>query len=407
MVTGARGRRAITGAVHTVGARRADAMNEWKPMRTTYGALVAMSEQETALVEQLDGRASVSELAAALGVAPSALHGVLTDLIARGAVAADAASPAGAGTADASPDAASPGVTTRADVQPGREEPASMPALSAEAAADEPGGAHVTSDAAVGGEALAIEPLADADPDPTAAEPETDPADYRALYERLFHPLDRDARVAAATQASGPELLALCFDADPRVIHAVLANASTGLDHARLIAAHHKNPVGLDQVVARAELARDAQVQRKLLRNDQLSERLLARLLAGKPLLGLFKAGADRDLPERNRVQARAVLRRSWARAASEERADLVLRTEGRVLAMLVGQTFDARTTALLCARAHASMTLIQNLARFGACPPALLVHLVKIPSVRRNPQVRRLLLQHPNMPGDMKRQLG
>jgi hypothetical protein len=47
----------------------------------------------------------------------------------------------------------------------------------------------------------------------------------------------------------------------------------------------------------------------------------------------------------------------------------------------------------------------IQNLAKFSATPPALLAHLMKQPFVRKNIPLKRLLLQHPNMPGDVKRQ--
>ena len=36
--------------------------------------------------------------------------------------------------------------------------------------------------------------------------------------------------------------------------------------------------------------------------------------------------------------------------------------------------------------------------------PPALLAHVAKQPFVRKIPPLRKLLLQHPNMPGDVKR---
>jgi hypothetical protein len=229
---------------------------------------------------------------------------------------------------------------------------------------------------------------------------------YRKIYETELHPLPRDARIAAAVTVAGPHLLALCFDADPNVVRAILENGATGLDHARLIATHHKNPAGLEAVVARAEFARDAQVARRLFRNDQLSELLLKRLLVSRRMPALFGLARDRDVPERSRSFSRGYLRQRFASAGSDERAEVIVRTEGRVLALLVGQTFDARTTSLLCARASVSIALIQNLARFPACPPTLLAHLVKLPMVRRQPALKKALMQHPNMPGDIKRSL-
>jgi hypothetical protein len=51
-------------------------------------------------------------------------------------------------------------------------------------------------------------------------------------------------------------------------------------------------------------------------------------------------------------------------------------------------------------------MLLIQNFAKFPATPPGILAHLIKLPFVRKNPGMKKLLLQHPNMPGEVKRNL-
>jgi hypothetical protein len=72
---------------------------------------------------------------------------------------------------------------------------------------------------------------------------------------------------------------------------------------------------------------------------------------------------------------------------------------------MMTGCTFDAKMTGILCGRPYNSVLFIQNLAKFSATPPALLAHLMKQPFVRKNIPLKRLLLQHPNMPGDVKRQ--
>lgn len=229
-------------------------------------------------------------------------------------------------------------------------------------------------------------------------------ASHRARYESRFRAETSDARVAAASSAHDPDLAALCLDPDPRVIAAVLDNPRAGLPHARLVAAHHRTTTGLEFVLRRAEFARDTQVTRMLLRNDQLSDGLLRRLLGSRRLAEIYKVALSRDVPERTRFGSRALLGSRFAQSQADERVELVVRTEGRCLSLLIGQTFDSRTTSLLCRRPYHSVLFIQNLARFSACPPLLLVHLVKQPLVKRQPQLKRMLQQHPNMPSEYRK---
>ncbi|MBK9001598.1 MAG: hypothetical protein IPM35_38245 [Myxococcales bacterium] len=267
-------------------------------------------------------------------------------------------------------------------------------------------------DVAAEGEPLpGLDAAADADEDaePTEAEAVEDAEasrNYRQIYETELRPLERDARIAAAHTADGSLLCALCLDPEPQVIRAILENSLVGLDHARLIARHHKNPVGLEAIVQRTEFARDTQVQRLLVRNNQLTDSLLRRLVGQKPLRELYKVAIDRDVAERNRVGARGLLRTRWSSSSSEERADFVMATEARCLTLLIGQTFDSRMTSILCGKQFNSVLFIQNLARFPACPPALLVHLLKQPFVRKSPALRKVLFQHPNVPSQAKRNL-
>lgn len=241
-----------------------------------------------------------------------------------------------------------------------------------------------------------------------APEPEDsdDSRNYRQIYETELRPMERDARIALAHTAEGSMLCALCLDPEPAVIRAVLESSLAGLDHARLVARHHRNPVGLELVVQRTEFARDSQVQRLLVRNSQLTESLLRRLIGQKPLRELYKVCVDRDVSEKNRVGSRGLLRARWGSSSSEERADFVIATEARCLTLLIGQTFDSRMTSILCGKQFASVLFIQNLARFPACPPALLVHLLKQPFVRKSQPLKKLLLQHPNLPSQAKRNL-
>ncbi|MEA2747867.1 MAG: hypothetical protein QOI41_2010, partial [Myxococcales bacterium] len=74
-------------------------------------------------------------------------------------------------------------------------------------------------------------------------------------------------------------------------------------------------------------------------------------------------------------------------------------------LIYMTGCAFDAKMTGILCGRPYNSVLFIQNLAKFSATPPALLAHLMKQPFVRKHAPLKKILLQHPNMPGDVKRQ--
>jgi hypothetical protein len=98
-------------------------------------------------------------------------------------------------------------------------------------------------------------------------------------------------------------------------------------------------------------------------------------------------------------------MRKKYQNAPSEERADLVQRTEGRCLIYMTGCAFDAKMTSILCGRPYNSVLFIQNLAKFSATPPALLAHLMKQAFVRKHAPLKKMILQHPNCPGDVKRQ--
>jgi hypothetical protein len=229
---------------------------------------------------------------------------------------------------------------------------------------------------------------------------------YREVYEKRWHELTVDQRIAGARSARGADLLALCFDPDPRVIAAILENATCGLDHVRLIAFHHRNGMGLEIVARRQDWLRDLLVERRLLRNPMASEIVLGRIMGPKRLFPTYKIAIDRDIPELSRVRCRGYIRQKWQTAPPEERADFLLRTEARCLSMMTGCTFDAKTTSILCGRPINSAMFVQSIAKFGASPPGLLAHLMKQPFVRKNAPLKKMLLAHPNMPGDVKRSI-
>jgi hypothetical protein len=246
-------------------------------------------------------------------------------------------------------------------------------------------------------------PEEEAEVDPAPEKPE-ETREYRKLFETELRPLSIDERAALAKTATGARLFALCFDPDPGVLAALLENAATTLEHARLAAFHHRDSRGLEELLARAALAADAQVSRRLIHNPATTEAMLRRLLGNKRLLEVYRLLLDRDLPERSRLAVRTLFRARYARAAPEERVELVWATEGRVLALVPDLTFDGRTTQILCTKSFVSVMLIQSLARFSAAPPALLAHLLRQPMVKRQVHLKNQLLKHPNTPSDAKR---
>lgn len=237
------------------------------------------------------------------------------------------------------------------------------------------------------------------EPEPAAEEDTTTEATHRKLFETSLHHLEVDVREARARDAVDPELTAFSFDPAAKVIHALLENPRTGLTQARLIAAHHRNPVGLDALAARAAFAADLGVRRNLLKNPQLPVGLMRRLFSARRMLEQWKLTISRELPEQTRRTARELLRQRFATGPAEERVELIMKTEGRCLTVLTGLAIDSKTTALLCSRTYASTLFIQNLSRWSAAPPPLIAHLLRQEAVRRSPMLRTLLQRHPNAP--------
>ena len=238
---------------------------------------------------------------------------------------------------------------------------------------------------------------------PGSKPPPVDEVNFRRVYETRFRQLEVGERQDSARHVSGPELFALCLDPAPEVIASLLDNSHFGLDHARVVALHHKTPAGLEILARRAQLLRDHHLQRRLLLNLQTPDNVLERVLRFKRLIDIYRLSIDRDLPERNRLKVRTRLRPSFANADAEERAALIIKTEGRCLVGLSGCTFDARTTQILCSQSFLSTLFIQNLARFPATPPVLIAKLLRSPAVQRQPQLRTLLLRHGNAGHDKR----
>jgi hypothetical protein len=312
-----------------------------------------LGTEEGFVLSRIDGSTDVDQLASVTGLTAPRLEAILERLVREGAVEA----PPGAARAAPSPPAAEPDpLADLLDAPPGEE------ALE-----------HVEADSAV--------------------------ASPRLLFETRLHPLPEDTRAGLAGTVVEPELSAFCFDPAPQVIARVLGNPRCGLVHARLISAHHRNAAGFEALAARTEFLHDGEVQRFLLRNPQTPAHLLRTLLLKRRLTDLYRAGHDREASDRARGAARELLRERFAKGNPDERAELIVVTEGRALSALSGLSLDGRTTALLCARPPASTLLVENLARWPATPPTLIAHLLTQPMVQRSPQLRTVLKRHPNAP--------
>ncbi len=227
---------------------------------------------------------------------------------------------------------------------------------------------------------------------------------WRRVFEQDLHPLEVDTRVRLAREEStGDALCALCFDPSPKVVAAILENPNVALQHARLIAQHHRSGSGLDQMGRRAEFLRDRQVQRHLYRNPQCGVSLLLRILNTQRMGDVYRLSINRETTERVRSTARKEFRKKFTSGSAEERVSLILKVEGRCLALLVGIGLDGRTASLLCGRPLHSTLLIQNLARWPSTPPHVLQHMARQPMVLRSAALMNLILRHPNAPSQLK----
>jgi hypothetical protein len=350
-----------------------------------------LSPEEGFVLSRLDAPLSAKELVSLTGLDESRVVEIIETLATQGVVDLDRdAPPASPASSARMPVAAlQTGAPSPSEAEQAESDSAILAAASAE-------GASVSSE----GE----EPADDVD-DPVEEEKRVQgEREYQKIYEQIYHPMARDERIAAAEKADGADLLALCYDPEPQIIHAVMTNPKAGLPHARMIALHHRTGAGLELVGRRTEFLADTQVQRRLLQNPQLPGTILRKIVNPKLLMEVYKIAINREIPERSRVMSRELLQKKFMLGSGDERAALLIKTEGRCLILLVNCALDARTTQVLTSKTSYTILFIQNLARWSATPPALLVHLLKQPVVRMNIGLRKMLLKHPNVPSETKR---
>lgn len=255
----------------------------------------------------------------------------------------------------------------------------------------------------------APEPEPEVPVEPEAEELETEAQklnerEYRKIYETVYHPMPRDQRVKLAGEVQSADLLALCLDAEAPVIHAIVGNPHATFDHARMIAQHHHTSMGLEAIAKRMDFLKDSLTQRRLLRNAAVSQTILNRIANPKMMLDVYKIAIDREVPERTRAIGREILRKKFTVASSDEKASLLFKTDGRCLLHLVNCSLDAHATQILCGKSAYTMMFVQNLARWSATPPPLIAHLLRLPIVRSNVGMKKMLLKHPNASAEAKR---
>ena len=243
---------------------------------------------------------------------------------------------------------------------------------------------------------------------PPKQELELDPnlhdATFRKLYDLRLRPLPLEKRIALAGRQTREALFALCLDPEPVVIRAVLMNPELARSHARVIALNHPDPTGLLLLAGTRDLLADPQVEWLLLRNAHLPSELATQILTPKGMNDVVDVWSDAGAAESARAVACELIRTRFALAPAEERAALIWGTEGNVLPALAGLALDGRTVNILSSRSYTSIIFVRNLLKFGPCPGPLLGYLSKQGVVRRNPQLKSMLLAHPNTPLDAKR---
>lgn len=345
-------------------------------------ARLALSPEEGFVLSRVDAPTTTRELVALTGLPEERIEAIVDKLAELGVVGADPG-------ASQLPPAVTPSVRA----------PSYAPAESVEDEADIAGLESAETEESL------LEDSTDA-PETESVEAGDEDRNYRRIYETRFREMPTDQRVQLALHVDGSDLLALCLDPDPRVIHSILQNPLGSVEHARYIALWHRSGQGLEHVGREASVLRDPLVSRRLLRNPQTSETLLQKLLSPRRLGEIYKTCVDREVLERTRIKARNVLRQKWSTAQPEERVELLLATEARCLVLLTNCTIDARSVQILCGRTAFTTMFVASMARFSAAPPALLGHMAKLPLVKRNPQLKKMLMAHKNLPGDVKRSM-
>jgi hypothetical protein len=221
--------------------------------------------------------------------------------------------------------------------------------------------------------------------------------DAHALYVAEYAHLPVEERVRYAREGAPDTLLALCFDTSASVLHAALAHPAFQLAHARVAARSHGTHEGLEAIAQSSAFVNDSEVRAALLGNPAASDTTIVAVADGT-LSEIYKRTTDARIAERTRAVVRAHFQDRFRVRGSDERAAVIMSSEGACLALLGGFGLDARTSQILTGQFGMGSTLATNLARFPGAPPSVLRYLADLPAARNDAQFRGLLVAHPNL---------
>ena len=228
--------------------------------------------------------------------------------------------------------------------------------------------------------------------------------DARKLYQARFKSLTVEEREKLAKEGDEEVRRALSHDPLPRVITSLMENPNFSVIEARIIAREHPSGMGLGLLAQRARILADPEVRRRLLRNPHVSAPLVQTVLRGRPLFTVHQVSISHDVPETTKTFARQELRRTFAERPPDEKVALIIKTEGRVLTLLVGVALDGRAISMIVGRSAMSPMLIRNFAQWPTTPPPILSHMYKLPQVQRDKSLQQAIQRHPNLPSQLKK---
>lgn len=228
--------------------------------------------------------------------------------------------------------------------------------------------------------------------------------DARRLYHTRYKDLSVEERTALAETGDESVRRALAHDPLPRVITSLMSNPNFSAIEARIIAREHPSGQGLTLLAARPNLLADPEVRRRLLRNGHVTAPLVQTVLRGRPLITIHQVSMSHDVPENTKTFARQELRRAFGERAPDEKVALIIKTEGRVLTLIVGMALDGRSIAMIVGRSSMSPMLIRNFAQWPTTPPPILSHMMRLPQVQRDKSLQQAIMRHPNLPSTLKR---
>lgn len=226
---------------------------------------------------------------------------------------------------------------------------------------------------------------------------------HRQLYITQFGKMPLDERVEAARSATGNDLIALCYDPTIEVIRVVVENMTFGLQHARIIAAHHPNIAGLELATRRHGFLRDRGIRNGILQNQVSDRILIERVLNPLSLAELHNYTMGREATQRAKRTAHEVFVQKFRNSSGEDQARFIIRNEGRCLEKLRDVRLKQKAIDILARHQYRSTQLANNLLVYPFVTSTILGQMLKSTMVRRSSHMRQKIRSHPKCPTESK----